>query len=271
MPLRTSLDSVLPKPAPKRKRADAVGDRLLVDLERRLGVEQRGGVLDRGRLGEVHDVDGSLVGAHQLLERLAEVVERPGERQRHRALGVVDDRDVAAGTALEVLGEERHVAQGRRHQQELRVEQLEQRHLPRPASLGLGVEVELVHHDEPHVGGAALAEREVGQDLGGAADDRGIGVDGRVAGEHADVVGAEDLAQREELLADEGLDRRGVEAHLVLGQRRGVGADRDQRLPRAGRRREDDVVAAEQLDDRLVLVRVERRAPPPRPRLSKAS
>ena len=33
--------------------------------------------------------------------------------------------------------------------------------------------------------------------------------------------------------------------------------DRDQRLPRAGRRGQDDVVAAEQLEDRLVLVRVE--------------
>ena len=33
-----------------------------------------------------------------------------------------------------------------------------------------------------------------------------------VAGEHADVVGAEDLAQREELLAHQRLDRRGVEA-----------------------------------------------------------
>ena len=71
------------------------------------------------------------------------------------------------------------------------------------------------------------------------------------------MIGAEDLDQREELLAHERLDRGGVEAHLVAGERRDVGPDGDHRLPRPGRRREDDVVAAEQLDDRLVLVRVE--------------
>ena len=41
------------------------------------------------------------------------------------------------------------------------------------------------------------------------------------------------------------------------GERGDVGPDGDQRLPRARRRREDDVVAAEQLDDGLVLVGVE--------------
>ena len=66
-------------------------------------------------------------------------------------------------------------------------------------------------------------------------------VDGGVAGEHADLVRAEHVDQREELLADQRLDRRGVERALPAGQRRGVRADRDQRLPRAGRRREDHV------------------------------
>jgi hypothetical protein len=35
-------------------------------------------------------------------------------------------------------------------------------------------------------------QREVGEDLGGAADDRRVAVDARVAGHHPDVVGAED-------------------------------------------------------------------------------
>jgi hypothetical protein len=37
--------------------------------------------------------------------------------------------------------------------------------------------VELVHDDEADVGVGALAQRDVGQDLGGAADDRRVGVD----------------------------------------------------------------------------------------------
>ena len=60
------------------------------------GVEQRGGVLDGGRLGEVHDVDRGLAGGHDLLEPLGQRVEGPGERQRHRPLRVVDDGRLAA-------------------------------------------------------------------------------------------------------------------------------------------------------------------------------
>ena len=214
-------------------------------------------MLDGGGLGEVHDVDRRLAGLDELLEGVVEVLHRPGEVQRDRPLGVGDDGDVAARTPRQVVDEERDVAERGRHQQELRVRQLEQRHLPGPAAVGLGVEVELVHHDEPDVGRASLAQRDVGQDLGGAADDRGVGVDRRVAGEHPDVLGAEDLAQREELLAHQRLDRGGVEADLVLRQRGEVRAERDQRLPRPGGRGQDDVVAAEELDDRLVLVGVE--------------
>ena len=214
-------------------------------------------MLDGGRLGEVDDVDGVLARRHELLEGVVERLHRPAEAQRHGTFGVVHDGGVAAGAPLEVLDEEGDVAQGGRHQQELGVEQLQQRHLPGPAAVVLGVEVELVHHHEADVGTPALAQRDVGQDLGGAADDRGVGVHRRVTGEHADVVGTEDLDEGEELLAHERLDGRGVEADLVLRQRCHVRADGDQRLPRPGGRREDHVVAAEQLDDRLVLVRVE--------------
>ena len=41
---------------------------------------------------------------------------------------------------------------------------------------GFGVEVELVHHDESDVGARALAQRDVREHLGGAADDRGVGL-----------------------------------------------------------------------------------------------
>ena len=134
--------------------------------------------------------------------------------------------------------------------------QLEDRHLPGPAAIGVGVVVELIHDHEPHVGPRTLTQRDVGQDLGRAADDRGVRVDRRIAGQHADVVGAEDLTEREELLAHQRLDRCGVEAHAVIGERGEVGGDRDQRLAGAGRGGQHDVAAGHQLEDGLLLVRV---------------
>src|SRR2546423_15582986 len=58
----------------------------------------------------------------------------------------------------------------------------------------------LVHDDLADVRVLAVPQRDRREDLRGAADDRGVGVDGRVAGQHADVLGAEHLAQLEELL-----------------------------------------------------------------------
>ena len=162
------------------------------------------------------------------------------------------------GTPAEIGLEPRRVAQRRRHQQELRLGQLDQRHLPRPAAVRVGVEVELVHHDQADVGAGAFAQRHVGEDLGGRGDDRRIGVDRGVTGDHADVVGAEDLAEVEELLADERLDRRGVDAALTAGQRRGHRSGRHEALAGAGRRRQDHVGAGDALEDRLVLRGIER-------------
>src|SRR3712207_7511326 len=54
---------------------------------------------------------------------------------------------------------------------------------------------------------SALAQRDVGQHLGGAGDDRRVPVDRGVTGEHADVLRAEDPADGEKLLADHCLDR----------------------------------------------------------------
>ena len=171
-------------------------DRLLVgELAEHGGAQQRRRVLDRSGLGEVDDVDGRLVGHDQLLEGVGERLGRPGEAQRHRPDGVGDHGGVPAGTPRQVLGDRRDVAERGRHQQELGVPQLQQRHLPGPAAAGLGVEVELVHDDQTDVGPVPLAQRDVGQHLGGAADDRGVRVDRRVTGQQPDVVGAEDLAR----------------------------------------------------------------------------
>ncbi len=157
----------------------------------------------------------------------------------------------------QVVAEERDVTERGGHQQELGAGELQERDLPGPAAVRVTVEVELVHHHEPDVGVGALTQGDVGQHLGGAGDDRRARVDRGVAGQHADVRRAEHSAEGEELLADERLDRRGVVAVPSGCQSRVQGAGRDQRLTRTGGRRQDDVRPADQLDQRLLLRRVQ--------------
>lgn len=105
------------------------------------------------------------------------------------------------------------------------------------------------------------AQRDVGQHLGRAGDDRRFAVDRGVAGQHADVGRAENLAEGEELFADQCLDRGGVKAAARFrggsSQRCEQRARGHQRLARTGRRRQDDVGAADQLDQRLLLRRIQ--------------
>ena len=260
-PCSTSRRRVAPKPLPKRKPPTASLIAALRALDDELDAGQRLGLLHRGRLGERHDVDRPAVVAQQQLDGLVHGGEHPRELQRHRPFRAGDGDRLAAGAAGEVLLEERRLAERRRHQQELGVGHEQQRHLPGPAAVGLGVEVELVHDDQPDVGELAVAQRVVGQHLGGRADDRGAGVHRRVAGEHADLLGAEDLDEGEELLADQGLDRGGVPAAPALGQGLRVRGDRDERLARPGRRGQHDVGAAGQRQHRLLLRGVQGEAP----------
>src|SRR6185295_14522373 len=74
----------------------------------------------------------------------------------------------------------------------------------------------------------------------------------------ADAIGAELFAQREELLRDERLHGRAVERPLARAQRAEVQRERHERLARSRRRREHDVAALEQLEDRLLLLGIER-------------
>ena len=76
-----------------------------------------------------------------------------------------------------------------------------------------------------------------------------------------DVLGAELAAERQQLLVDERLDRAGVDRALPARERVEMQRRRDQRLAGAGRRVQDDVLAVEQLEDRLFLRRVEGEAP----------
>ncbi len=181
--------------------------------------------------------------------------ERPVER--HRPGGGPDGGGGSPGAAGEVRLEVGDVAEGRRHEDQLRVGEGQERHLPRPPAFGVGVEVELVHHRLPDVRAVAAAQGQVGEDLGRAADDRRAGVHRRVARHHPDVLASERVAQVEELLAHEGLDGGRVEGAPTLGQRREVGAGGHQALPRAGRRRHDHVAARHDLDEGLLLRRVQ--------------
>ena len=172
----------------------------------------------------------------------------------HRARSVGDELQVAAGGAGEGIADGGHVAQGGAHEQELRVGQCEQWDLPGPSAVGVGEEVEFVHGDAAHIGVFALAQRLVGKDLGGAADDGGAGVDVRVAGDHAHVVAAEDVDQVKEFLGNESFDGRRVVCALSAGHGHEHHAERDQRLARARGCTQDYVAARGQREQRIFLV-----------------
>jgi hypothetical protein len=114
--------------------------------------------------------------------------------------------------------------------------------------------VELVHDDVVHRGIRAVAEGDVGEDFRSAADDRGVVVDGGVAGDHADVFRAEDVAEGEEFFVGERLDRDGVVRAAALAERFELEGEGDERFPGAGGGIEDDVVASEEFEDGFFLV-----------------
>lgn len=144
---------------------------------------------------------------------------------------------------LERGGDRGDVAERGAHEHKLRMRQGEQRYLPSPAAIGVGEVVELVHGDAAHVGILTLAQCVVGKDFGRAADDGRLGIDMRVAGDHANVIATEHLNQVEKLFADQGLDRGRVVAALTLCHAHKEHAQRDKRLARSGRRAQNDVIA----------------------------
>jgi len=118
----------------------------------------------------------------------------------------------------------------------------------------VGVVVELVHDHVVHRGVRAIAEGDVGEDLGGAADDRGGVVDGGIAGDHADVLWAENVAEGEEFLVGERLDRDGVVRAAALAEGLELESEGDEGFSGAGGGVEDDVVACEEFEDGFFLV-----------------
>ena len=243
--------------AVEARAVQGLGDALLVLLRAVVHAHEVLRFLRAGPLREVHEVDGVLALAHELVHALVQRDLAVREVERHGAIGGAHHGGALAVEALEVLLERLGIAERCAHQEEARVRQREQRDLPRHAALAVGVVVELVDHGEVDVGVGALGERHVGEDLGGGADDRRVAVDRRVARHEPDVLGAEHAHQREELLVRERLDGARVEGSLAAHERVVVRRLGHQRLARPRWGVEDHVGAVEQLEDRLFLRGVE--------------
>ncbi len=205
----------------------------------------------------MHDVDRRAPRFEQLGDRLVRRREPIVVVEGHRAVACLHQRRGRAVQRGQARLEEARVAERRAHQEVARLRHREQRDLPCRAAVSVRIVVELVHHDVVDVGELPVAECHLGEDLGGRADDGGVGVHGCVSGHQPDVARAERLTEREELLVHQRLDGRRVERDLVLGEPLEVHRQRDERLPRTGRRREDDVAPREDLQDRLFLRRIE--------------
>ena len=188
-----------------------------------------------GILAKVHDIEWGLATAHGELDRALEGGRHIVVAQRNRTRGVDNQVASSAGVFLERGGDGSDIAERGAHEHKLRVGQGEQRYLPGPTAVGVGKVVELIHGHAAHIGVLALAQRIVGKDFGRAADDGCLGVDMRVAGDHADVVAAEHLHKVEKLLADQSLDRSRVVAALALRHAHKEHAQRDERFTRSGR------------------------------------
>ncbi len=238
-------------------RHERLAQRLLLVLGREVRAHEVLGLLRRGALGEVDEVDRGPPRLHQVLDGLVQRRLPVLELQRDRAVARAHLCHRAPGDRAEALADGRHVPERRGHEQEARLLEEEEGHLPGHPALPVGVVVELVHHHrvDPR---ARLPKGQVHEDLGRAADDGCVSVHGGVAGHHADVFRTEDAAEVEELLVDERLDGAGVVGALAPGHRLEVEEGGDERLARPGGRRENDVLTLEKGQHRLLLGRVER-------------
>ena len=132
--------------------------------------------------------------------------------------------------------------------------------LPDGAAEPVGEVVHLVHDDEPEAGERARPGiQHVAEHLGGHHDHRCLAVDGVVAGQQADVLGAVPRHEVGELLVRQGLDRCGVEALAPGGEGEVDGELADDGLAGAGGRGDQDAVTVLDGLAGLDLERVERK------------
>ncbi len=218
------------------------------------GGERVGGV-ERRVLREVDDVDRCLPALTGEFHGAFQRVERVFVAERHRSRRIGDHVDVRGVVQCgELVRNGVHVAECGAHQQELGLGERKERHLPCPSAFGVAVVMEFVHGDQSHVGVAAFAQGLIGEDLGGAADDRRVRVDMAVAGDHAHLVAAEHRHQIEEFFGYQRLDRGGVVRAAAGAQGREMHAEGDQRFARAGGRVEDHVIAGQDVENGLLLM-----------------
>ena len=138
---------VRPKPGRKRETHERRRDRLPLRPGRHLRRSQCLRPREDLGLSEVNDVEGRLVGGEQGLDRLVQRGSPVLEAQRHRSGRRAHERHRPPRSPRQALLDRPRVPEGRRHEDELRLCQLEERDLPRPAPVGIPVVVELVHHD----------------------------------------------------------------------------------------------------------------------------
>ena len=172
----------------------------------------------------------------------------------------LDDRRRRAADGLDPRRQLGRVADRRRQadQPDVRRE-VDDDLLPHRAAVGVLQEVHLVEHDETEVVERRRAGVDhVAQHLGRHHDDRGVAVDGVVAGQQADPAGAVALAEVAELLVGERLQRCRVERPPAVPAGRLDAVLGDHRLAAAGRRGDDDVVSGVERVERLELEVVER-------------
>ena len=121
--------------------------------------------------------------------------------------------------------------------------------------------MELVEACEAEAAGGTVRERMIRQHLCRAHEHRRARVDRRITSGQTDLLGTEQVDEIEELLGDEGLDRRGPHCTSTGVQRKHDPSHGDETLPGTGRRRQHDMFAGRERERRLLLMAVQR-APP---------
>ena len=136
--------------------------------------------------------------------------------------------------------------------------QVDEDFFPHRAALAVVEEVDLVEHHGAQVVQGLASEQHVAEDLGGHHQAGGVPPDDQVSGDQPDLVGAVQPHVVPELLVGEGLDGRGVDHLLTIGEGLLHDPVGDDGLPRAGRRTDEGRLACVEGRDGGGLERVER-------------
>ena len=206
-------------------------ERALVVFARVVGTHEILRGFGASSLRKVHDVNGRLAVGNKVGEGFVEGRFLVLVIQGNRSLGGMHDGRRASGSLFKIAGEKVYRPQGGGHQKKAYARQREQGHLPSDASFLVGVVVKLVHDDRVGVQVGAFAERHVGENFGGAANDGRIAVHARVAGNHADILGPKRAAEIEELLAHEGFDGARVKRPVTFREGLKMERLRDEGFP----------------------------------------